>query len=222
MGFLYPHVSPQERLVESATNKLLNTAQKPVELMKWIVRHFSRPTEWVCDLCCGTGSFSVGALYEGRSVLALDVSPIMVQRTAARVNELCAEWDTLDFVIANPYCHVSDAHNHVMWNLLFAPGSIPAPDRPRFEGIVSADRARELGWSRFEDVKRRMEEDAFNPLLLSAVMALLKETGGEHGTRIATKADISNVAIRDKVSKEVEDYDSVADRIKLPGQFRET
>ena len=222
MGFLYPPVSPHERIVQGDSTKLLNTAQKPVEIMKWLVRHFSRSGDWVCDLCCGSGSFSVASLYEGRNVIALDASAQMVQATSSRVTNLRLKWESFQFLICNPFAHASEAHNHVMWNLLFAQSSIPPHDRAKCVGAVSKETTRALGWTRFDDPKRRFEEERLNSLCLTQMMELLHNSAGEHGTRIVTKKDISTVAIFDLITKEMEDFDSVADRIKLPTHFRET
>lgn len=48
-----------ELIRKSSTSKiLLNPCQKPLSLMKWIVRHFSKPKDYVLDLCAGTGMFT--------------------------------------------------------------------------------------------------------------------------------------------------------------------
>jgi hypothetical protein len=35
--------------------KVINIYQKPRELLDWMVGHFSKPKEWVLDLCSGSG-----------------------------------------------------------------------------------------------------------------------------------------------------------------------
>lgn len=40
---------------DATSRRNLNTTQKPLELMRWIVSHWSKDNELVLDLCAGTG-----------------------------------------------------------------------------------------------------------------------------------------------------------------------
>jgi DNA modification methylase len=49
--------------------------QKPVPLLRWLVRSYSDPGDLVVDPCAGSGSTGEAALAEGRSFLGWDKSP---------------------------------------------------------------------------------------------------------------------------------------------------
>jgi len=53
--FTFPPTPHSEMLFRVGTREALNPCQKPLDLMKYLVEHFSRPGEWVLDLCAGTG-----------------------------------------------------------------------------------------------------------------------------------------------------------------------
>jgi hypothetical protein len=44
------------RLFTNLDKSSVNICQKPVRMMSWVISHFSRPGQWVLDLCSGTGS----------------------------------------------------------------------------------------------------------------------------------------------------------------------
>lgn len=46
--------------------------QKPVELGRWLIRTYTRPGEIVLDNCCGSGSFMVAAVLEGRKFIGIE------------------------------------------------------------------------------------------------------------------------------------------------------
>lgn len=64
---------------------LLNPSQKPVELMRWLVRHFSKVGDRVLSLFDGTGTTTVAALMEGRHCVGLDYCTEMHQQASFRV-----------------------------------------------------------------------------------------------------------------------------------------
>jgi hypothetical protein len=43
------------KFAKYATGHKVNPAQKPIDLLRYIVHHFSRESEWVLDICSGTG-----------------------------------------------------------------------------------------------------------------------------------------------------------------------
>ena len=95
----------------------MNTAQKPVKLMEWIIRHFSREGENVLDLCAGTGNLffivfllflilfsfflcfafpslgttTIAALRQGRNVFAVEREEEMTTVIGQRVSKLVEE-----------------------------------------------------------------------------------------------------------------------------------
>lgn len=61
------------KLKHSGDNKVVNVYQKPRELLNWMVEHFSRPKEWVMDLCAGSGTGLVSSLALGRHCTAVEI-----------------------------------------------------------------------------------------------------------------------------------------------------
>ncbi|WP_118975721.1 DNA-methyltransferase [Taibaiella koreensis] len=49
-----------------------HSTQKPVALGRWLVRTYSRPGDIVLDNACGSGSFLVAAILEGRNFIGID------------------------------------------------------------------------------------------------------------------------------------------------------
>lgn len=54
--------------------------QKPVDLLRWLVRSYSRPCDLVVDPFSGSGSTGVAALAEGRAFIGFDSSPRFAPR----------------------------------------------------------------------------------------------------------------------------------------------
>ena len=52
--------------------KVYHPTQKPVELGKYLIRTFTKPGEIVLDNACGSGSFLVAALAEGRKYIGIE------------------------------------------------------------------------------------------------------------------------------------------------------
>ena len=71
----------------------LNIAQKPVLLMKYLVKHFSQSGSNVLDLCSGTGSTTIAALSLGRNAFSVETDREMRETLAFRVANLKAEMD---------------------------------------------------------------------------------------------------------------------------------
>jgi len=51
---------------------VFHPTQKPVNLGRWLVRTYSRPGEIILDNACGSGSFLVAALLEGRRFIGME------------------------------------------------------------------------------------------------------------------------------------------------------
>lgn len=50
----------------------LHSTQKPVELLRYLIRTYSNPSDIVLDNCCGTGTTLIAAKQEGRSYIGID------------------------------------------------------------------------------------------------------------------------------------------------------
>jgi len=59
-------------------------SQKPVELMRWLVRTYTNEGERVLDPFCGAGSTGVAALREGRTFTGIEMEDEYVEKARAR------------------------------------------------------------------------------------------------------------------------------------------
>lgn len=69
--------------VSNDTAARIHPTQKPVPLLQWIVRAYSKPGELVADPTCGSGSLVQAARLEGRSAIGWEVN----QKTARRAQD---------------------------------------------------------------------------------------------------------------------------------------
>lgn len=65
--------------------------QKPLELLRLLIRACSPPGGVVLDPCCGSGTALVAARIEGRIPVGCDISPQAIRITRARLDELTPE-----------------------------------------------------------------------------------------------------------------------------------
>ena len=54
-------------------DKPINLHQKPLELLSWMVTHFSHADDWIIDACSGSGVGWLAALEKGRHVVAVEI-----------------------------------------------------------------------------------------------------------------------------------------------------
>ena len=52
--------------------KVLHPTQKPVELGRYLIRTYTNPGDIVLDNACGSGSFLVAAVLEGRNFIGIE------------------------------------------------------------------------------------------------------------------------------------------------------
>jgi len=64
---------------------ILNRAQKPVDLYRWLLRHFSAPGDNVLSLHEGTGSAAMASILESRSVIGVDYCLEMIVQARSRL-----------------------------------------------------------------------------------------------------------------------------------------
>lgn len=55
-----------------AEGEVVHPTQKPVELGKYLIKTFSKPGDIVLDNACGSGSFLVSAILEGRNFIGIE------------------------------------------------------------------------------------------------------------------------------------------------------
>jgi site-specific DNA-methyltransferase (adenine-specific) len=68
--------------------KSLHPTQKPLELMRWLVRSYSRPRQQVLDPFIGSGTTLVAAQMTGRRAIGVDVEERFCEIAANRLRQL--------------------------------------------------------------------------------------------------------------------------------------
>jgi DNA modification methylase len=62
-----------QKLKHSGDNKPVKVYQKPRELLDWMVGHFSRPDDWVLDLCSESGTGLASCMAYDRHCAAVEI-----------------------------------------------------------------------------------------------------------------------------------------------------
>lgn len=70
-GSRYPHDLVYFKTAESE-GKVFHPTQKPIELGRYLVRTFTNPGDVVLDNACGSGSFLISAMLEGRKYIGIE------------------------------------------------------------------------------------------------------------------------------------------------------
>lgn len=61
------------------------TGQKPLDLMRALVRDYTLKTDTIVDPFCGSGSTAIAAAQEGRNVVTCELNPETLEKTQARL-----------------------------------------------------------------------------------------------------------------------------------------
>lgn len=62
--------------------------QKPVDLLRWLVRTYSGEGETVLDCCMGSGSTGVAALAEGRRFIGMELDDAYFELASERISDI--------------------------------------------------------------------------------------------------------------------------------------
>lgn len=65
-------------------------AQKPVELLSYLIRTYTKPGETVLDNCMGTGSTGVACLTTGRKFIGMEIDPEKFALAEQRISDVAA------------------------------------------------------------------------------------------------------------------------------------
>jgi site-specific DNA-methyltransferase (adenine-specific)/modification methylase len=73
--------------------KVWHPTQKPVALGRYLIRTFTHPGQVVLDNACGSGSFLVAAIQEGRNVLGIErnLATAQFQKTDIHLIDVCEQ-----------------------------------------------------------------------------------------------------------------------------------
>lgn len=64
---------------------VLHPTQKPVELLRYLIRTFTNPGETILDSCMGSGTTAVAALKEGRRFIGFETNEEYYNKSLARI-----------------------------------------------------------------------------------------------------------------------------------------
>lgn len=67
------------------TSGRTHSTEKPVPLLRWLIRAYSRPGDLVADPTCGTGATLIAAVAEGRRAIGWDVHEVFAARATERM-----------------------------------------------------------------------------------------------------------------------------------------
>lgn len=84
-GLRYPTDIVYFKTAESE-GKVIHPTQKPVELGRYMVRTYTKPGDIVLDNTCGSGSFPLAALLEGRNFIGIEKNENVELFKKARIN----------------------------------------------------------------------------------------------------------------------------------------
>lgn len=88
MTNVFAYSAVNRKLRFPGSSRAANMYQKPVKLVRQLVRLYSKAGSWVLDMCSGSGTGAVSALLERRNVIAVDVDPKQVAFVKARIQSL--------------------------------------------------------------------------------------------------------------------------------------
>ncbi len=86
-------------LNKAAKERLGYPTQKPLELLKKIIKASSNANDVVLDAFCGCGTTLVAAQQLGRKWIGIDISPTACRVMAKRLKDVCGLKEGIDFVV---------------------------------------------------------------------------------------------------------------------------
>lgn len=81
---------------EHQVGKFLHPTQKPVELIRYLIRTYSNPNELILDNTIGSGTTAVAAIKEHRHWIGFELDKGYFDKAQERINEVLSQ-PTLDF-----------------------------------------------------------------------------------------------------------------------------
>jgi site-specific DNA-methyltransferase (adenine-specific) len=83
--YVQTHTGYPRSLLEFPAERGLHPTQKPVSLMEYLVRTYTKTGAQVLDSTCGSGSTGVGAIKAGRSFVGIEKDPKYAALAAKRI-----------------------------------------------------------------------------------------------------------------------------------------
>lgn len=78
---------PHSVIALPSVNEHGHPTAKPVELLRWLIRTYSRPGEVILDCCMGYGSTGLAALAEDRRFIGMEKDPAIFTQAQLRLGE---------------------------------------------------------------------------------------------------------------------------------------
>lgn len=70
-----------------AASKLVHRSEKPVELLRWLIRTYSNPGDVVLDNCMGSGSCAEAAIIERRNFVGVEIDETQFDKASKRAEQ---------------------------------------------------------------------------------------------------------------------------------------
>lgn len=85
--FCFPNGRPLSivRSMRVAPEKLLHPNEKPIDLLKQLIGHITKPNDIVLDPFLGSGSCAIAALQLGRRFIGIELDPIHFNKAIERI-----------------------------------------------------------------------------------------------------------------------------------------
>jgi DNA modification methylase len=85
----YPTSIQKWSVVNNDSPEREHVNQKPLEMLRWLIRTYTNPGEIVLDSCLGSGSTAVAALQEGRHFVGIELDYEMCIKAITRIKRDC-------------------------------------------------------------------------------------------------------------------------------------
>ena len=69
----------------SGQGKRVHIGGKPIQLMRQIIRDYTKPGDLVCDPCAGGATTLIAAAMEGRRAIGSEIDPATFEKAAKRI-----------------------------------------------------------------------------------------------------------------------------------------
>ena len=76
-----------QKLLHALLKKYTHPTQKPVDLIRYLIRTYTNPGDLVLDNCMGSGSTAIAAMREGRNFIGFELDEHFYQMCLDRIED---------------------------------------------------------------------------------------------------------------------------------------
>lgn len=87
------------RFAQDTRKSSLHPTQKPVDLLRYLIKTYTNPGDVVLDFCMGSGSTGVAAYLEGRGFVGIEIDPVMFDVAARRIGGVPGISDVINVIV---------------------------------------------------------------------------------------------------------------------------